>query len=351
MKVLVIKVSALGDIVHALPVLAHIYAAMPEATVDWLIENSFAPLLENHPLIRRVIRLDTRSWRADGMTSAVKGSLQVIGQLRREQYDVVLDLQGNSKSGLFTLLSGAPQRFGFNRDQAREWPNLLATNRKVPIPPALHHITSRYLWIAQAAVPGTTEVPLSGPLLVLDGAAQSVARQLDEFGLRSGAFIVAHYGTTWDTKLWPLECWVELVRALAIERGEQIVLTWGNDREKHAAEHIVEAAQGRVVIWPRGELAELVALLAAARLVIGADTGPIHLAAAVGTPTVSLYRVTDSRRNGPPGDRHIRLQAPMVCSPCLRKSCEIDRECGQSITVGDVLRVVDDLLGSQDGRV
>jgi heptosyltransferase-1 len=351
MKVLVIKVSALGDIVHALPVLAHMHAAVPEATVDWLIESSFAPLLENHPLIRRLITLDTRGWRTEGATRAVKGSLQVIGKLRSEHYDVVLDLQGNSKSGLFTLLSGAPLRFGFDRAQTREWLNLLATNRKVPIPSANHHITSRYLRIAQAAFPGTPEIPLSGPLPVLDGAAQNVARQLDKFGMRRGAFLVAHYGTTWDTKLWPLESWVELVRALVLERGEQLVLTWGNDREKRAVERMAEAAQGRAVIWPRGTLTELVALLAAARLVIGADTGPVHLAAAVGTSTVSLYRVTDSRRNGPPGDRHVRLQAPMDCSPCLRKNCENDQECGQSIPVAEVLRTVEDLLGNQDGRV
>lgn len=351
MKVLVIKVSALGDIVHALPVLAHLHAAMPAATVDWLVESSFAPLLEGHPLIHRVIRLDTRGWRAAGMAHAVKGSLGVIGQLRRAQYDVVLDLQGNSKSGLFTLCSGAPQRFGFDRDQVREWPNLMATNRKVPVPPVHHHITSRYLQIAQAAFPGASEVPLSGPLPVQTGAAQSVARQLDVLGLRRGEFLVAHYGTTWDTKLWPLEQWVELVKTLVLDYGKPLVLTWGNDKELRAAECMAAACRGRAVIWPRGTLPELVALLADARLVIGADTGPVHIAAAVGTSTVSIFRVTDSHRNGPPGDRHVRLQAPMDCSPCLRKSCDLDQACGQSITVADVLGAVDAVLGKAGVRV
>lgn len=347
MKVLVVKVSALGDIVHALPVLAHLRAAMPEVAVDWLVESRFAPLLEDHPLIRRVLRLDTHAWRAAGMTSAVQGTLQVVGQLRRERYDVVLDLQGNSKSGLFTLLSGAPQRFGFERDQAREWPNLLATNRKVHVLPAEHHITRRYLQIARAAFPAAADISLCGPLPVQPGAAQDVARLLDEFGLQRGEFLVAHYGTTWTTKLWPLERWVELVRSLTLDCGRQVVLTWGNDKEQSAAARMAEACQGRAVVWPRGTLPELVALLAAARMVIGADTGPVHIAAAVGTPTVSLYRVTDSRRNGPPGDGHVRLQAPMACSPCLRKSCELDRECGQSITAAEVLRAIDGLLGNR----
>jgi heptosyltransferase-1 len=131
-----------------------------------------------------------------------------------------------------------------------------------------------------------------------------------------------------------------------MEQGLQLVLTWGDNVEKLAVERIAEACQGRAVIWPRGTLQELVALLAAARLVIGADTGPVHIAAAVGTPTVSIFRVTDSRRNGPPGEGHIRIQAPMDCSPCLRKSCDLDRKCGLSVTVDSVRDAVERLLGS-----
>ena len=351
MKVLVVKVSALGDIVHALPVLEHVHALMPDVTVDWLVENSFAPLLENHPLIRNVVCLDTRRWRAQGVTKAIKGSLAVIRQLRREKYDVTLDLQGNSKSGLFTFFSGSRKRFGFDRSQAREWPNLLATNRKVSIPLENHHVTSRYLQIAKAAFPGDADAPLCGPLPIQDEAAQSVASQLEALGLARGEFLVAHYGTTWQTKLWPLDHWVELVKTLTLDNGHQVVLTWGNEVEHRAAKSISAACQGRAIIWPRGTLQEFVALLDAARLVIGADTGPVHIAAAVGTPTVSIYRVTDSRRNGPPGDRHIRLQAPMECSPCLRKSCELDHDCGQSITVAAVFNAVNALLDGQGDRV
>ena len=347
MKVLIVKVSALGDIVHALPVLAHLHAVHPEITVDWLVESSFAPLVENHPLLHKVVSLDTRGWRKQGPMAAIRGSWMVGQQLREEKYDVVLDLQGNSKSGLFTWLSGAPMRFGFDSSQAREWLNTLTTNRKVSIPEECHHISSRYLQVARAAFPGDTGVPFCGPLSVQTGPAQAVAAKLKEYGLTPGNFLVAHYGTTWETKLWPLDRWVELTRTLTLEQGHQLVLTWGNDVEKLAAERMAESCQGRAVIWPRGTLQELVALLAAARLVIGADTGPIHIAAAVGTSTVSIFRVTDSLRNGPPGDRHICIQAPMGCSPCLRKSCDLDRECGLSVTVATVNAAVEKLLGSK----
>ena len=346
MKVLIVKVSALGDIVHALPVLAHLHAVHSDIVVDWLVESSFAPLLEGHPLLRRVIHLDTRGWRRQGSAVAIRGVWAVGRQLRKEQYDVVLDLQGNSKSGLFTWLSGARKRFGFDASQTREWLNTLTTNYKVSIPPEYHHISSRYLQIARDAFPGATDVPLCGPLPVLQESARAVAAMLEKHSLTPGEFIVAHYGTTWETKLWPLDCWVELARFLVVENNRQLVLTWGNNAEKLAAERMAEACQGRAVIWPRGTLQELIALLADARLVIGADTGPIHIAAAVGTPTVSLFRVTDSLRNGPPGDKHIRIQAPMDCSPCLRKSCELDRECGRSITVDSVKNALEKLLAS-----
>ena len=354
MKVLIVKVSALGDIVHALPVLAYLHATVPTADIDWLAESSFVPLLEDHPLVHKVISLDTKGWRKAGVQGAILGSWRVIRQLRRQHYDVVLDLQGNSKSGLFTLFSGAPKRYGFDRSQAREWPNLLATNNRVKIPLESHHVSSRYLQIVRAALPSKANVPLCGPLPTEDKSAQAISSLLTEFGLSHGEFLVAHYGTTWQTKLWPLDHWLELVKTLVIDNGRQVVLTWGNEVEKRAAERISEACQGtseaghgKVILWPRGSLRELVALLAAARLVLGADTGPVHIAAAVGTPTVSIYRVTDSRRNGPPGDGHIRLQADMECSPCLRKSCELDHECGQSISVEKVLCAVNSLL---DGK-
>jgi heptosyltransferase-1 len=179
----------------------------------------------------------------------------------------------------------------------------------------------------------------------VDGqAAAAVKRRLEELGLAQGKLVVLHYGTTWTTKLWPLTSWLKLAAALC-RRGLCPLLTWGNDAELEAASAIAAACEGQAIIWSRGTLPELVALLARADLVVGADTGPVHIAAAVGTPTVSLYRVTDARRNGPRGERHLLLQAPLDCSPCLRKSCPRDQECGDSISVDAVLAAIDDLLG------
>jgi heptosyltransferase-1 len=349
MRVLIVKVSALGDVVHALPVLAWLKSADPGMEIDWLVEESFAPLLEGHPLIRRVHRLATKAWRRQGYGQSLRGGMETVRTLRAERYDVALDLQGNSKSGLFTRFSGAPLRYGFARDGVREWPNLLATNRHVPLSEPDYHVSERTLAVARAAFPGGSARPLAGPLPVVPVATEAVEQRLRETGTTGAPLVVLHYGTTWTTKLWPLDRWCDLAAALR-RRGVRPVLTWGNDAELGAVRQILQACHGQAVVWPRGSLPELVALLARADLVIGGDTGPVHIAAAVGTPTVSLYRVTDARRNGPRGEQHIRLQAPLDCSPCLRKACERDTECGDSIAVGDVLRAVARLLPPDPSR-
>ncbi len=347
MRLLIVKMSALGDIVHALPVLAYLKSAAPEVEIDWLVEEGFASLLHKHPLIRKVHPVRMKFWRQQGLVKSFAEIRRFRQGLRQEKYDIVLDLQGNSKSGLFTLFSGAPLRYGFGRDGVREWPNLLSTNRHALLGTGGHHISERTLTVARAALSGGAANVLAGPLSPDAEALASVDRLLQAQDLSVGRRVVLHYGTTWKTKLWSLDHWRQLVLRLVNELDLRPILTWGNDDERQAAETINEAGSGKAVIWPRGSLPELVALLARADLVIGGDTGPVHIAAAVGTPTVSLYRVTDSRRNGPRGERHILLQAPLECSPCLRKSCERDAECGRSISVEEVFRAVERQLDAR----
>jgi heptosyltransferase I len=167
-------------------------------------------LLEGHPLIRKVIRLHTKAWRRQAAGQGAWQAIAVGAALRRERYDVVLDLQGNSKSGLFTLLARAPLRFGFDHTGTREWPNRLATNRKVTLGEDAFHITDRSLVVAQAAFPGGSVRPLAGPLTADQGAMARVELLLRERGLNGQPVVVFHYGTTWQTKLWALENWQRL---------------------------------------------------------------------------------------------------------------------------------------------
>ncbi len=345
MKILIIKASALGDVVHALPALAWLKSADPDLAIDWLVEEGFAPLLDGHPLLRRVVRLHTRAWRRAGVRHGLQSGLGVLRALRQEAYDMVLDLQGNSKSGLFTLLSGAPLRYGFARAGVREWPNLLATNRKVVLGESDFHISDRSLAIAKAAFPAGHDRRTAGPLPIDAGAAAAVTAQLATAGLTSGPLVVLHYGTTWVTKLWALASWQQLAGRLIAEKGLRPILTWGNQAELDAVQAIDRHCHQQCLVWPRGSLPELVALLARADLVVGGDTGPVHIAAAVGTPTVSIFRVTDASRNAPRGARHICLSARMECAPCLQKECDRDQECAASVSVSAVADAVQTLLG------
>lgn len=343
MKVLIIKTSALGDVVHALPILAWIKSAEPDAQIDWLVEKPFAPLLNNHPLIHRVHQADTKRWRKAGL-AGLGGICELVRNLRHEAYDVALDLQGNSKSGLFTLLSKARRRYGFGRDGVREWPALATTHVKVSLTAEDHHVSARSLAIARAAFPHGKEAPLAGPLVVGEVECRSLEEMLQHRGLGNRPLVVFHYGTTWETKLWAIENWCSLARQMIDNNQTDILLTWGNDTEKEAAQTIASAVDGRAIVWPRGSLKDLIALLKRADLVIGCDTGPIHIAAAVGTSTVSMYRVTDAFRNGPRGDHHRLLQVPLPCAACLRKKCPKNTECAMAITPERVLIEIKNLL-------
>lgn len=344
MKVLVIKTSALGDVVHALPVLTWIKSADPDAQIHWLVEQSFAPVLEEHPLIDRVVSIDTKKWRKGGWQQGLAGFYHTFRTLRSEHYDVALDLQGNSKSGAFMLMSGARERYGFARNAVREWPALLPSNHKVSPGSEQYHVTERSLALARAAFPQGTQVCLAGPLAAAVEQRRDLENRLREMGLGARPLVILHYGTTWRTKLWALENWCVLARQLAQEEEVDLLLTWGNEEERTAAETIAEATAGRAIVWPRGSLKDLIALLERADLVVGCDTGPVHIAAAVGTSTVSLYRVTDARRNGPRGEHHRLLQVPLSCAVCLRKQCERDDECASAIMPEQVLKAIAELL-------
>jgi len=338
--------SALGDVIHALPVLRYIRQLHPDADIDWVVEDPFAPVLAGHPDIHEILTVRTKYWRTLPTMTMLGKALKFIRRLRRDHYDVVLDLQGNSKSGLFTLMSRADKKFGFDRHQVREWPNILATNHRVALDEGEHHIAQRALAVARAAFPGGENVPQAGPLPVDAAARQRVIEQLAEHHIHH-PLVIFHYGTTWETKLWNVACWQQLACQLIEVFGITPVLTWGNEAERTAAEAVREATSGRALLWPRGTLPELVALLEQADVVVGGDTGPIHIAAAVGTATVSLFRVTDAERNGPAGPEHRRLQSPLPCAMCLRKHCDRDEQCSRSIPVDEVISAIGDLLPMQ----
>jgi heptosyltransferase-1 len=334
-RVLIVKMSALGDIIHALPVLDYLRRAAPGIEIDWVVEEPFREVLDGNPLISRIHTVRTKVWRKRPLALA---TIREIGALKRSlrerKYDLLFDIQGNLKSGLACLLSGVNDRIGFAREGLQEPVNLYFTTRQTPLRRQDYHITDQYLRVVSvpfgkdfAGMRLSTEIQTSAA----DDAEASTLLAT----LANGLVFFFHCGTTWPAKLWYHEGWVALGRAVMDTYPDaSILLSWGNETEREEALAIAAAIGSGARVIERYSLKGLAALLKKVDLVVGGDTGPVHLAATVGTPTVSFYRASDGRRSGPRGGQHAIVQAPLPCTACFQTSCDKDDACRKSITVG-----------------
>lgn len=332
MRILIIKTSALGDIIHALPLLDYLHQVSPGVRIDWVVEESFLELLSGNPLIDRLITVAFKRWRRSPLA---RGTMREVGAFRRQlqerEYDLVFDIQGNTKSGLVCWLARSRHKIGFSRDNVQEQLNTLFTDQKVVLHPDDRHATIRYLRIISAPF----DVDPAGLTLTSDiHTAQddeAAGRMLPQTG--SGPVLLFHAGTTWQTKLWHESGWIALGRNLLTRYPDAtILLSWGSEPEREASLRISRQIGSRAQVLERLTLKRFAALLKRVDCVVGGDTGPVHLAAAVGTATVSLYRCTDGSLNGPKGERHVIVQSPLACTKCLKKTCERNEECIGSIT-------------------
>ena len=345
MRVLIVKMSAMGDIIHALPVLDYLHQVSPGIEIDWLVEEPFLDVVAGNPLIDKIQIARTKAWRKRPFSG---DTFREIGALKRSlqerAYDVVFDIQGNIKSGVYGWLSRVDNRIGFDADVLQERLNMMFTTRRIPLRAQDYHVTDQYLRLV--SVPfgrDFREMRLASDIYTTpedDAAAETLLSTLGD-----GLVFLFHYGTTWQTKFWREESWVELGKVL-LERFPEssILLSWGNDSELRVVRGIAAGIGTGARVIERYPLKGLTALLKKVDLVVGGDTGPVHLAAAVGTATVSLYRSSDGKRSGPRGDGHVIVQAPMPCTRCFRTSCDKDEECRRSITVEAVVQGVEKLL-------
>ena len=345
MRVLIVKASSLGDIIHALPVLDYLHQVVPGIEIDWVVEESFREVLDGNPLLSQLHPIRTKVWRKRPLASETRREVAALKEsLRARAYDLVFDIQGNLKSGLICWLTGAAHRIGFTREYLQEPVNLLFTTRQVPPRRQDVHITDQYLRLVSVPFAKdfgqmrlTTDIATAPED---DAAATALLATLAD-----GLVFLFHPGTTWQTKFWSEEGWVGLAKAL-LERypAASIIFSWGNDGERTAVSALAAAIGPGARVIGRYSLKGLAALLKKVDLAVGGDTGPVHLAAAVGTPTVSLYRSSDARRSGPRGPGQVVIQSPLHCAACFRTTCDKDAECRASITVAAVLTGIERAL-------
>jgi len=342
-KILVVKPSSLGDVVHVLPVATALVQGISGCMVDWVVRPEYAELLEAHPAVRRVLLFDRKRW-GDPRSAArtVAEVFDLVRSLRRESYHVVLDLQGLLRSGLIAMASGVRRRIGLA--SAREAATLFYTE-SVPVPDPRMHAVDRYrLVLGRLGVEGG-EVRFD---LTVPAAAAAWAERLleDEAAGKARPTVVLNPHARWETKEWLPDRWAAVADRLTADTGASVFLVGGGeDREATAA---VEAGvRSRVVNLAGGTtLVQLAALLARADLLVTCDSGPMHLAAAAGTPVLALFGPTDPARTGPYGSDHRVLRGDADCAACLRRRCpKEERVCMTSISTTAVVEAAVEMLG------
>jgi len=353
-SVLIVRLGAMGDVVHVRPALKILKTAGVEK-LGWLIEDRWAELVENSPELDRIHRLPRGAWKRDG--TGVFGRLGGLRALRRElradKYEAVIDFQGLTKSALAAWFSGAPVRVGYGDADARELSRFFY-NRRVAPPPEAKHVSERNMSLLAGIGVERPEGELDFGLGIAEDAVERVRAGLAVAGYHSGdRMALIQPGAGWPTKMWLTARFGEIARILRDKHGFKPVIAWGGAAERELAEAVRTCSGDVAVLAPQTGIASLVALIAEAKLFIGGDTGPTHIAAALGVPTVGIYTASDTPRNGPYGPLVETVVSPVECAGCWRRRCDLLPKCIEAIATGQVMYAVEELLvraGEYGGR-
>jgi lipopolysaccharide heptosyltransferase I len=334
MKVLIVKLSSLGDVVHALPVLNVLKKGFSSGPVeiDWLVEEAASGIIMDHPMIDEVIVVKKGGW-----VNSLSDNYATAKRLAKKNYDIVLDLQGLLKSGIWVWLTKGERRIGFSN--AREMSHVFL-NEKLPAFDPEMHAVDRYMMLARYAVEGAHDEAVEFPLVVSEATLGKVQEMLKESGVGDG-FVTLLCGSRWETKHWTVEGFAALAKSIKEKLSLDVVLA-GSEAELPLTDKIREASGAAAVnMSGRTTLMELAGLLSLSRFAVTIDSGPMHIAAAVGTPVVALFGATSPRRTGPYGEGHIVIEKGLPCSPCFMRKCPEPR-CMEEITAAEVMEAIRD---------
>jgi len=343
-RILLIKQSSLGDVVHTLPLAHALKRCRPDCRIGWVVQRDSAPLLRHDPAVDRLHEIDIPST-SDPQAArgaylfALRGMLRAMmalrGQFRAEPYDLVLDLHASWRSGVMALLNPGGRRIGFA--DAREG-NTLVQHEKVFVSGKMHALDKNNLFAAHLGCPVQPEdfhLPLGR------SAEAAAARFLSEQGVTPTARVAClNPAARWASKFWTVDGWAELADLLALEHGVTVLLG-GSEGERDYVTGIAAVARSRPVVTAgRLDLAQSAALLRRADVYVGLDSGPMHMAAMAGTPVVALFGPTQPELVGPYGSGHrvLRREA-LSCLGCRRRHCP-DPVCLHGITAREVLHAV-----------
>ena len=309
MRILLIKTSSMGDIIHTLPALTDAMLMVPGVTFDWVVEESFIDIPKWHPSVDRVIPVALRRWRGNIFSRDTRKEWrQLRNSLHKQSYDFILDAQGLVKSAWLALLATG-KRVGLDWHSAREPLASLFYQQKYSVN-FYQHAVVRMRQLFSCAL--HYSLPANQP-----DFGMNVKQFSRDYAVPN--YIVFLHGTTWATKEWPEIYWIELTKKIN-QIGYRVKISGGTTDEVARAHRI--AKQGNAIdVLPRLTISEMAELIANAKAVIAVDTGLGHLAAALGVPTVSLYGSTHPDYTGALGKHSVHLRAQFPCAPCLNRTC------------------------------
>jgi heptosyltransferase-1 len=341
MRILIIKLSAIGDVIHSLPVLSALKRLYPKSRIHWLVEETSAGLLRDHPLLERVLVCRRKSWITglkQGRISVLRDFWDFFSMVRAERYDLILDLQNLFKSAFWVAVAKSTRKIGFSSTKELAY---LPLNEKIGPEDFTLHAVDRYLEFLRYI--GDFDGQVHFPLPVTPIHVERVDQLLKEVGLTGRRVVAMHPMALWPTKLWKSQSFSELAERLAKELGVGVIFTGGEQDRVSMQEITARVSPYLVNFCGRLDLLELAALFSQCALVISTDTGPMHLAAAMGTPVVALFGPTDPSRTGPYGPGHVVVRTGIPCSPCFKKKCA-DPRCMDEITPDLVFHTVEKRL-------
>jgi heptosyltransferase-1 len=338
MKILIIKLSAIGDVVQTLPALEAIKKKYPHSEITWVVENAAADILEGHPLIKLLLVSHRRAWLRmlrNPFTAwrGISNIIRFVRTLRSIRYDIAIDFQGLFKSGVLIGLAHADRKIGF--DRTREY-SYLFLNERLPPYDIEKHALERYLDIARYL--GAREVS-AACALPIEGMYEKIRQRIDTVKPAGRRLVVMNPGARWTTKLWPESSFAELADRLIEEKNATIIFSGSRD-DRGMIQRIIALMHGHGAENWAGEttLKELAALASASDLFVTTDTGSMHLAAAAGAKVLALFGPTAPWRTGPSGGSSIVVRSGIDCSPCFQRTCGKNVKCMTGITVSDVMK-------------
>jgi heptosyltransferase I len=363
-RILLIKLSAVGDVVQTIPLLNALRRRYASAQIDWLVTPAIADLLRHNPAISNVIEFARDDWSRPWTPTPYVNYARLASKLRANMYDLVLDVHGQFRTAVFVLASGAPVRIGFDRPRAGVWDasprrfpkearkhawqgaregSWLAYTHHIAVPTLDIHAVDRYLSVGPML--GLEAGPPDFSFPIPPAACESVDALLHDRALAGAPLLLMAPGTIWETKHWGTDKFAEVARHF-LRRGFAVALM-GSRRERVLCEDVARLAPGAVDLAGETTLTELAALIRRSTISVTNDSGPMHFAVALDRPVVSIFGPTDPIWIGPYGQAGAVLRAGVPCSPCLLRQlsrCRFGHVCMENVSARAVIERMEDMI-------